>query len=98
MREKLMTIDQLAEMLSMTRKTIYQNVYYRRIPALQINRKTLRFCPKAIAAWLESKSRPIVEKEPKMPVRRKSSGRPRKDGTDDYINRLVNQAKEEVLV
>jgi excisionase family DNA binding protein len=98
MREKLMTIDELSEMLSMTKKTIYQNVHFKRIPHISVNKKTLRFDPKAIREWLESKSRPAVEREPKTPVRR-SPGRPKKNGTkDSYISSLVEQAKREVLV
>jgi excisionase family DNA binding protein len=100
MREKLMTIDELAEMLSMTKKTIYQNVHFKRIPHISVNKKTLRFDPKAIDAWLKSKTRDAVEREPKQPVRR-SPGRPRKNNgrtNDNYINSLVEQAKKEVLV
>jgi excisionase family DNA binding protein len=98
MREKLMTIDELAEMLNMTKKTIYQNVHFKRIPHISVNKKTLRFDPKAIADWLKSKTRDAVEREPKQPVR-KSPGRPKKNGRtkDDYISSLVEQAKKEVL-
>jgi predicted DNA-binding transcriptional regulator AlpA len=95
-----MTISDLEAVLNITKKTIYQGVYHNRIPCIKINKKTLRFDPKAIAEWLESKSRPAVEKEPKQPVRR-SPGRPRKNNgraKDDYINSLVEQAKKEVLV
>lgn len=96
MREKLMTIDQLAEMLCMTKKTIYQNVYHKRIPYISLNKKTLRFDPAAIESWLKSKTRDAVEREPKQPIRR-SPGRPRKNGNDNYINSLVESAKREVL-
>jgi excisionase family DNA binding protein len=98
MKEKLMTISELADLLSTSKSTIYQSVYHRRIPCVKINKKTLRFDPAAIRAWLESKSRPAIEREPKTPVRR-SPGRPKKNGTkDSYISSLVEQAKREVLV
>jgi excisionase family DNA binding protein len=98
MREKLMNIDELAEMLNVNKKTIYQNVYHKRIPYISVNKKCLRFDPRAIEAWLKSKTRDAVEREPKQPVRR-SPGRPKKNGIkDNYINSLVEQAKREVLV
>lgn len=96
--EKLMKVDEVAEMLNLQRATIYQLVHHKRIPATKINKKCLRFDPKAIRAWLESKSRPAAEEQPKTPVRR-SPGRPRKNGNDsNYINSLVEQAKREVGV
>jgi excisionase family DNA binding protein len=100
MREKLMTIDELAEMLNMTKKTIYQNVYHKRIPYISVNKKCLRFDPAAIDAWLASKSRPAQERTEKTPVRR-SPGRPRKKieaGEAARIERLIESAKAEALV
>jgi excisionase family DNA binding protein len=97
MRERLMTISELAEMLNVSKKTIYQNVYHRRIPALQINKKTLRFDPRAIEAWLKSKTRDAEERPAKTPVR-KSPGRPKKNGrADAKIERLIESVKAEVL-
>jgi excisionase family DNA binding protein len=97
MREKLMTISELADLLSTSKSTIYQSVYHRRIPCVKINKKTLRFDPAAIRDWLKSKTRDAVEKEPKQPVRR-SPGRPKKNGrADEKIERLIESVKAEVL-
>jgi excisionase family DNA binding protein len=97
MREKLMTVDELAEMLGMTKTGIYQGVYHKRIPAISISKKCLRFSPAEIQEWLNKKKTHVVEKEPRTPVRR-SPGRPRKNcsAKNDYISRLVEQAKKEV--
>jgi excisionase family DNA binding protein len=95
--EKLMTIGELARLLGLTETAIYQAVYHKRMPAVKISKKCLRFDPVEIREWLNKKKTQAVEPEPKTPVRR-SPGRPRKNGIkDNYINSLVEQAKREVL-
>lgn len=92
MTEKLMTVEELSEKLGLSITTIYQAVWKKRIPAIKVSKKCLRFDPTEIRKWLESKKTQIVEPAPKQPVR-KSPGRPRKNNS--YINRIVEQAKRE---
>jgi excisionase family DNA binding protein len=97
--KKLLTVEELASMLGMTKTSVYQAVYYKRIPCVKISKKALRFSPSDIEAWLESKTQQVSEPEAtKTPIRR-SPGRPRKNGKarDACINSLVEQAKKEVL-
>lgn len=75
MTEKLLTAEELAERLGLAVTTIYQAVWHKRIPAIKINKKCLRFDPVEIRAWLESKKTQTVEAAPRIPVRR-SPGRP----------------------
>lgn len=53
--EKLLTANDVAEILGRRRKTVYDLVWRREIPALKINKKMLRFDPKDIQKWLDSK-------------------------------------------
>ena len=51
--DSLLTVEQLAERLSVTDKAIRHMVYRRQIPFIRLGSKRLRFDPDAIDAWLE---------------------------------------------
>jgi len=53
---KLLDINQLSEMLSVKKKTIYDWVHKGFIPYIKLG-KLLRFDPKDIDKWFESKRR-----------------------------------------
>jgi excisionase family DNA binding protein len=53
-RKKLLTIDELAEMLSVSKNTIYAWTHERRIPHVKLGRN-VRFNPEKIEAWLKKK-------------------------------------------
>ncbi len=93
--EKLLTVQELAEMLGITKVSVYQLVWRKRIPAVQISKKCLRFDPVEIREWLSSKKTQVVSPAPKQPVR-KSPGRPRGGRRDGYIDVLVEKIKQEV--
>jgi len=52
--EKLLTIDELAEVLSLKKSTIYQWVHLGLIPHMKVGR-LLRFRERDIEKWLSSK-------------------------------------------
>lgn len=95
--EKLLTVGEVAEILGISKFGVYGLVFKKKIPAVKISRRLLRFSPKAIEIFLASKSQGIQEGiVPRMKIRR---GRPKKNGTvsGEYVNRLVEHAKKEVL-
>lgn len=110
--DKLLTVGDVAALLGMTKIGIYQAVYHKRIPAIKISRKCVRFDPVDIQKWLEEKKTQVVETEPKQPVRSnraigrspgrsacRSTGRPRKSPVNSsYIDRIVEQVRKEVGV
>ena len=51
---KLLTVDELGRMLSMTKGSLYNLVYTRQIPFLKIG-KRLRFNREDILKWLDEK-------------------------------------------
>jgi len=52
--DKLLTIDELAKVLSVKKSTIYQWVHMRLIPYIKVGR-FVRFKEKDIQRWLQSK-------------------------------------------
>ena len=99
MTEKLLTVKEVADILNFTEIGIYQAVFRKRLPCVKISKRALRFRPSDIQAFIESKLQPAEAIKAKQPVPRRKS-RPRKNGNirDDYIDRLVEQAKKEVGV
>ena len=53
--EKLMTPDEVAELLRLKKSTVYAYVLRKKIPYLKIGTKLL-FKPSAIAAWVEAQN------------------------------------------
>ena len=95
--EKLLTVGEVAEILGISKFGVYGLVFKKKIPAVKISRRLLRFSPKAIEIFLTSKSQGIQEGiVPRTTIRR---GRPKKNGavSGEYVNRLVEHAKKEVL-
>ena len=94
---KLLTINQVAEQLSISTKTVYQHVHFKRIPFLKIA-GALRFDPIKIQDWLNRSSFEDMPRQPN-PTTGKKRGRPRKAGIgNDRIDKIVEQAKKEVGV
>ncbi len=98
MTEKLLKIEEVADMLGFSVQGVYSLVFKKKIPAVKISKRALRFDPVEIRKWLEQKKTQAAEAEPKLAVR-KSPGRPRKNGSvnSSYVDNIVNAAKREVL-
>ncbi len=54
--DRLLKVDELAEMLGVSPKTVYGWVYQRAIPFVKPSRSTLRFRRGEIEAWLDQRS------------------------------------------
>lgn len=92
MEKRLLRKEEVAELLGVSPRSVSSMVYHRRIPAVQISKKCLRFDPAAIEAWLKAKS---TQTQTQMPqTQKRPRGRPRKDV---LVDRLVEQARQEVL-
>lgn len=55
--EYLLTSEDVAKLLVVSREVLHNMVHHRQIPHLKIGRR-LRFDPREIAAWLEAKKVP----------------------------------------
>lgn len=56
MTERLLTVADLCERLSVTRDWVYQRVHARELPHLKIGHRSLRFDAQAIEEWLAERS------------------------------------------
>jgi excisionase family DNA binding protein len=57
--ERLLTVEEVAELLALSPKTIYAWAGSRRIPSLRLGR-SLRFSEKDLKAWLDSRQKNLV--------------------------------------
>ena len=58
--EKLLTIDQVSELLQVQKNTIYSWTFTRKIPFVKIN-GALRFKEKAISNWIDEHEKAMKE-------------------------------------
>jgi len=54
--DEIMTIDELAKYLKVTKKTIYYLIYQKSLPTVKLGSRLLRFRKSDIDKWIESKS------------------------------------------
>jgi excisionase family DNA binding protein len=95
--ERLLDIEEVSEILGVTRATIYSWTSRNRIPHVKLSKRLLKFREKEIMDWIAQKSvatkpKPHAEKKKANP-RSKMPSPPQKE----YIERIVRNAKEEVL-
>lgn len=94
--EKLLTVQEVSEILGITIHGVYGLVFKKRIPTVKITKRILRFSPKAIAAFIESKSEGVQDRRIINPI----PYRPRSQKgrlSSIHINNIIDQAKKEVL-
>ena len=98
---KVMDIDELAECLGVKKATIYFWVSQKKISHIKLTKRLLKFREQEIMNWIAQKT---VSAEPPakskvLAIGRKDRhyGRPSSGLTDEYIARIVRNAKAEVL-
>ena len=96
-----MNIAEVAEMLGVTKGAIYSWVYKKKIPHIKLTKRLLKFREQDIMDWIAQKT---VSAEPPAEAkviaigrRDRLYGRPSSGLTDEYIDRIVRNAKREVL-
>ena len=98
MTEKLLKIEEVAELLGFSVQGVYTLVFKKKIPAVKISKRALRFRPSDIEAWLREKTQQPVQAATVQQPARRSPGRPRKNNVNSsYVDSIVNAAKKEVL-
>lgn len=93
--EKLLTVHEVSEILGITVPGVYGLVFKKKLPAVKISRRLLRFSPKAIAIFIASKSQEAQESLPKSAIRRVKSKNGHVLGA--YVDSIVERARKEVL-
>lgn len=92
--DRLLTIEEVAEILKIKKISIYGMVHRKNIPCLKISKKILRFRESEILTWLDSKSQPIGTKNRHMPVKLSSQ---KQNVAASSIHGIVKRAKQECL-
>jgi excisionase family DNA binding protein len=94
--ERLLTAEQVAEIIRVNIAVLYQWTHRGAIPHIKISKRMIRFREEEVMEWLDSKAcQPGTEKPQQK--RGKNTGRPRKAQKNDEIDRMVQAAREEVL-
>ena len=90
--EKLITIDEVASLLKMSKFTIYHYIHKNEIPHIKLAPGCVRFRLSDIEAWLQK----IIESEKEKKARKRKARRPGRR-CDTAVDRLIEEAKREVL-
>jgi excisionase family DNA binding protein len=93
--ERLLAIDEVAEMLGVTKLALYSWTHRSKIPYVKLGKRCLRFRESDILKWVaDNASYPKGEEHPKVRCKRT----PAKGAmTNGYVEGLIKRAKEEVL-
>jgi len=94
--DKLLTADQVAEILQVKKSTMYSLVCRKRIPHLKLTGKILRFKLSELQRWIESANY-LNTASNYTPEKAKSQPKSKNTISIDQIDRLIQQARIEVL-
>lgn len=92
-----MNIDELSEILGVTRATIYSWTSQNKIPYIKLSKRLLKFREKEIMDWIAEKS---VNADISPVSKKNKNGnctRPSSNLYDDCIERIIRNAKEKIL-
>jgi excisionase family DNA binding protein len=92
--EKLLSVDELSEMLGVTKATIYSWTSQNKIPHVKLSKRLLKFREKEIIDWITKKS---INAESSAVDKHNSQPRPSSNLWADSIERIIRNAKEEIL-
>ncbi len=93
--EKLLNIDELAEILGVTKATIYSWTSQNKIPHVKLTKRLLKFREQEIMDWISQKS--VSADAPEAGKRNRHYTRLSSNLSNDSIERIIRNAKNEVL-
>ena len=93
--EKLLNTDELAEILGVTKATIYSWTSQNKIPHVKLTKRLLKFREQEIMDWISQKS--VRADAPSAGRRSRHYVGPSSNLSEDSIERIVRNAKAEVL-
>jgi excisionase family DNA binding protein len=95
--EKLLSIDELSEILGVTKATIYSWTYRNKIPHIKLSKRLLKFRRNDIEAWITKRAvsadTPFLVQEDKKHKRSRTFS----NLNDDFIEKVIRNAKDGVL-
>lgn len=93
--EKLLNIDELAEILGVAKATIYSWTSQNKIPHIKLGKRLLKFREQEVMDWVSKKS--VRTDAPVISRRNRHYTRPSSNLSNDSIEQIIRNAKEEVL-
>jgi excisionase family DNA binding protein len=94
--DRLLTVSELAWLLALKKSSVYAMTSTKRLPYIKIG-SLLRFSPEDIELWLQEQKHHGMQAHPKRRSSLKVSTKKRVSSKADRINRLIEDAKREVL-
>ncbi|MDA8337979.1 MAG: helix-turn-helix domain-containing protein [Nitrospiraceae bacterium] len=96
--EKLITAEQVAEMIGVTVEVLHQWTYRGAIPHIKISKRMIRFRESEVMEWLDSKAFGPEEKKPQSQAKKRKGGKSySRERGKRYIDEMVERTKKEVL-
>jgi excisionase family DNA binding protein len=95
--EKLLNVDELSEILGVTKATIYSWTSRNKIPHIKLSKRLLKFKKNDIEAWIAKRA---VSADASFSVqgdKRRKRSRTSLNLHDDFIERIIRNAKDEAL-
>ncbi len=95
--ERLLDIEELSEILGVTKATIYSWTSQNKIPHIKLSRRLLKFRKGEIMEWIKQKS---VSADVNCSLRKKENKK--RSGAslnihDDHIEKIIKNAKEQAF-
>lgn len=95
--EKLLSIDELSEILGVTKSTIYSWTSRNKIPHIKLSKRLLKFRKNDIEAWIAKKAitadTPFLVQQDKKRKKFRTS----LNLHDDFIEKIIRNAKDGAL-
>jgi excisionase family DNA binding protein len=95
--ERLLNIDELSDMLGVTKATIYSWTSQNKIPHIKLSKRLLKFREGDIVEWISKRSFNANSSHQKLEMRKSKVPGAYINPHDECIERFVRNAKEEVL-
>jgi excisionase family DNA binding protein len=92
--DKLLDIVELSEILGVTKATIYSWTSQNKIPHVKLGNRILKFREDEIREWIAQRS---VSAEQSSTLKTRRGKRSKWPLSDDYVERIIHNEKEEAL-
>jgi len=92
--DKLLTLQELCNLLHLKPATIYSLIYHKKIPVVKLSSRCLRFRLSDIQAWIAAKTVQPMQYQAMPAQTKRPRGRPPKN---PRIEQIIEQAKREVM-
>jgi excisionase family DNA binding protein len=95
--DKLLTVEEVADMLGVEKASVYGMVFKSTIPCLKISGRMLRFSEAQLMEWLKNKAHAAGATQPAQRKQRRTVAKPRRTRHSNAdVQRIIAAAKKDV--